>query len=344
MTTYYKFFQRYFKEYLLFMILFFVATEGIAVAIMFMTDKNFIKVLAIILGILVFVANIIVMLASKKIFEPLERFNKKFKEIRKLSGINEDEKITELQTVFEQIETVLAYQEKVMEEKNARDLLEQKMKYAELQNQINPHFLYNTLENIRAQAYIDDNDTIAEMTEALSRFFRYNISKDNEVVTLAQELENIETYIQIQQYRFQNRFTFHIYYHENENLAVHCRMPKMTLQPVVENAIRHGVENKIEKCHIHVHIRTCGKKVFLLVEDNGIGMDEYTLANFQKKLWGEESDEDKYEKQKDGNGIAMSNIHRRLQLLYGKEYGVISVSSTYGVGTEVEIAIPYIGI
>ena len=245
MTTFYKLFRRYFKEYLLFMILFFVATEGIAVAIMFMTDKNFIKVLAIILGILVFAANIIVVLASKKIFEPLERFDKKFKEIRKLSGVNEDEEITELQTVFEQIETVLAYQEKVMEEKNARDLLEQKMKYAELQNQINPHFLYNTLENIRAQAYIDDNDTIAEMTEALSRFFRYNISKDNEVVTLAQELENIETYIQIQQYRFQNRFTFHIYYHENENLAVHCRMPKMTLQPVVENAIRHGVENNV---------------------------------------------------------------------------------------------------
>lgn len=228
-----------------------------------------------------------------------------------------------------------------IEAKHARDLLEQKMKYIELQNQINPHFLYNTLENIRAQAFIDGNETIADMTEALSRFFRYNISKDNDVVHLSEELDNIQTYIQIQQYRFLDRFSFQIFYHGNEEAVLHCRIPKMTLQPIVENAISHGVENKIEQCHISVHIETVENKLILLVSDDGAGMEEKILDRLRESLSNGETATRSEEKQTNGDGIAIANINKRLKLLYGEEYGITSISSMLGIGTEVEITIPY---
>lgn len=258
-------------------------------------------------------------------------------------------KFVSKKTLRNQMELLLKTQKQMMEKEHERDLLEQRMKYAELQNQINPHFLYNTLENIRAQAFIDGNETIAEMTEALSCFFRYNISKDNDIVNLSEELKNIQTYIQIQQYRFQDRFQFKIYYHDNENVVQHCKIPKMTLQPIVENAIAYGVENKIEQCHINVHIETTNEKVILLISDDGAGMDETVLQKLWVKLEAKKTEKESFsdceymKKQTHGNGIALVNINKRLRLLYGEEYGITSISSMVDVGTEVEITIPNSG-
>ena len=218
-----------------------------------------------------------------------------------------------------------------------RELLEARMKFAQLQNQINPHFLYNTLENIRARAILDDNEIIADMTEALSRFFRYNISKRTDVVKLSEELDNIRTYMHIQQYRFSNKFDFQVFIHDEDASVLNAQIPKMTLQPVVENAIFHGMENKIGKGHIEIHIESDVENVYVLIEDDGVGMDEKALKELREKL--SQKADGQWAVGHGSDGIAMRNVNNRLKLFFGESYG-ISVSSTENVGTEVELVLP----
>lgn len=218
-----------------------------------------------------------------------------------------------------------------------RELLETRMKFAQLQNQINPHFLYNTLENIRARAILDDNEIIADMTEALSKFFRYNISKRTDVVKLSEELDNIRTYMHIQQYRFSNKFDFQVFVHDEDVSVLNAQIPKMTLQPVVENAIFHGMENKIGKGHIEIHIESDAENVYVLIEDDGIGMEEKTLREVRAKL--EEKPDGNWAAGRDSDGIAMCNVNNRLKLFFGERFG-LSISSTENVGTEVELVLP----
>ncbi len=238
------------------------------------------------------------------------------------------------------IHTLLDELQHSMAREHAEVLLRQQSKYAELQNQINPHFLYNTLETIRGQAVIDDNYIIADMTEALAKYFRYNISKDNDTVTVEQELENIQNYIQIQQYRFQDRFVFRIYPHVETEVYAACLIPKMTLQPIVENAIFHGMEQKMEKGHIYIHIEATIDRLMIIVADDGVGMDEEALEKLQQKLQQADGVSELPQKP-EHNGIAMENVNNRLRLLYGGDYG-LKVSSTKELGTEVEITLPRI--
>jgi len=241
-------------------------------------------------------------------------------------------------SMADSISTLLEELRLSMEREHAEVMLRHQSQYAELQNQINPHFLYNTLETIRGQAVIDDNYMIADMTEALAKYFRYNISKDNDTVTVAQELENIRNYIQIQQYRFQDRFVFRICPHDEYEEYAHCLIPKMTLQPIVENAIFHGMEEKLEMGHITIHIETTPERLIVLVADDGVGMDEDTLRKMNQKLRQASGMEPMPQKARH-NGIAMQNVNSRLRLLYGEGYG-LRVSSTKDLGTEVEITLP----
>lgn len=293
----------------------------------------------VVLSIVLALLGIIVILFFKKVYIPIKNIETKILEFSKNVDAEIEDIFTEPRTILEQIDELLELQKSTMEQEHARAIMTQKMKYAELQNQINPHFLYNTLENIRGQAIVDENNTIAEMTEALARYFRYNISKDNDVVKLSQELENIRTYIQIQQYRFKNRFTFQIYNHDDTDVIYHCQIPKMTLQPIVENAIFHGLENKIEKGHIGIHIEVADTLITLLVADDGVGMDSETLHNLNTKLKASRKKPEWIEEKENSNGIALENVHNRIRLLYGENYG-LNISSTQGVGTEVEISIP----
>lgn len=292
---------------------------------------------AIILAIL----GVLITLFIYKIYLPLGKLEDKMSEFVQQRNLINGEALSEPATMLEQIDQFLEIQKKAIEKEHAQAIMTQKMKYAELQNQINPHFLYNTLENIRGQAIVDDNFTIAEMTEALARFFRYNISKDNDIVKLSQELENIQTYMQIQQYRFKDRFTFHIYNHDVSDAIYHCRIPKMTLQPIVENAIFHGLENKIEQGHIDIHIEAGQQRMTILVTDDGIGIEEETLQKLNNRLRSDGKKIEWIEEKENNNGIAMENVNNRIRLLYGNAFG-IHVSSTRGVGTEVEITLPLI--
>lgn len=209
-----------------------------------------------------------------------------------------------------------------------------------LQNQINPHFLYNTLDTIRSLALINDDEQVAEMTEALSTFFRYSIGKRGHIVRLEEELENINHYLAIQNYRFQNKVSYQVIIEGNREEILSCRIPKLLLQPIIENAVYHGIEPKVGPGSITVRIFTTAASLVIHIRDDGIGMEETELQAIRGVLRQEKHIEDRSDHPQ-GIGIALINIHQRIQLNYGEEYG-IRVASTKDVGSEVELRIPIV--
>lgn len=211
--------------------------------------------------------------------------------------------------------------------------------YLALQNQINPHFLYNTLESIRSEALMAQLDSVAEMTESLATFFRYTISNVENLVSVEEELQNCETYFRIQQYRFGDRLRLNIQCDQDEREELYrCRLPKLTLQPILENSIIHGTELKVGTGNLTIHIERTLKRLLIRVSDDGIGMDEQTLARVNGKL-GKGGLNNPQLKQEQPGGLALVNVDERIRLLFGGEYG-LHVFSTPGVGTDVEINLP----
>ena len=233
---------------------------------------------------------------------------------------------------------ILKYSSEITRQ-NTAQIFDKQTELTALQSQINPHFLYNTLETIRGQALIDGNEEIARMTEALGAFFRYSISRRGTLVTLRDELTNINNYMLIQSYRFNNRFQLEVIVEEEDAAAYECLVPRLIIQPVVENAIFHGLEDMDENGRITIEVTLTEDNLILMISDNGKGIAESDLENLNERI---HSPEKKLLEMTEGThrtGIALPNIHRRIQLLYGEDYGV-SVYSTPGQGTDVEILMP----
>ena len=232
---------------------------------------------------------------------------------------------------------------RMTEDLNSSKLLslnKRQAQYLALQNQINPHFLYNTLESIRSEALLSGLDTVADMTEALSVFFRYTISKVENLVSVEDELQNCETYFRIQQYRFGSRLELSITCDPDERDELYrCRLPKLTLQPILENSIIHGTETKIGVGHLSIHLERTQKRLLIRVSDDGVGMDTAALARLNDRL-GRSMLEFSASQQSTG-GLALVNVDNRIQLLFGEEYGM-HVYSVEGEGTDVEIVLPLI--
>lgn len=206
-------------------------------------------------------------------------------------------------------------------------------KQAELEvltSQINPHFLYNTLETIRGQALHSGESKIAETTKALADIFRYSISKKGAMIQLHDELDNIKNYFKIQQIRFDNRFELKL---KIDDDVGQIQIPKLLVQPVIENALKHGLEPKSgEGCIVITAFRT-EYRLEITVEDDGIGMSVEELTMLNAKLAGAESFIDIQ-----NNNIGLYNINERIKMVYGQEYG-ISVISARQIGTKVTLSL-----
>jgi two-component system sensor histidine kinase YesM len=209
---------------------------------------------------------------------------------------------------------------------------------AALQSQINPHFLYNTLESIRGQALWEGMDEVAEMTETLSLYFRYGISVKGNTVRLGDELRYVEHYVRIIKYRFGERFSFSIAC-EDEGL-LDCTLPKLTIQPIIENAVRHGLEEKSGVGSVEVRISATEECLLVRVVDDGVGMGEEAIAALNARL-RDPHPASEVELDDRRSGIALVNVNARIRLLYGEGYGVFP-SSSLGSGTDVEIVLPLI--
>lgn len=196
-----------------------------------------------------------------------------------------------------------------------------------LQAQINPHFLYNTLDLINWEAMDHNAPEIAEISRALARYYKISLNRGEDLISLNEELRHVETYVQIQNYRFDNRISLHIDVPEELR---GLKIQKIVLQPLVENAILHGMLmlEKGERGTVTITGWKQSGDLFLTVKDEGVGMPASQLRNILT---------DKPVVDRHGYGIR--NIHKRLQLQYGEKYG-LHFDSTPGKGTTVTIRIP----
>ena len=236
-----------------------------------------------------------------------------------------------------QLETM----EKILKAPGVMELNRRQAQYLALQNQINPHFLYNTLESIRGEALIAGLDSVADMTEALAKFFRYTITKVENLVSVEEELDNCETYFRIQKYRFGDRLRFYVECDEEDREDImNCRIPKLTLQPILENSIIHGTELKVGTGTLRLQFERTDSRLIIRMSDDGVGMDEMMLTRLNRKLEGDAGAVAFREEGREG-GIALANVNNRIHLIFGEEYWM-HVYSVPQKGTDVEISIPMV--
>ncbi len=296
-------------------------------------NDMFARILAvgIILGIFVFV---IVALVVKKSFrlagEITDPIGGVSENVRKVGHGNFD--ITPVETnVIEvkeldrgilkmagRIQTLL---ENVKEEERKHHMIQLEL----LQAQVNPHFLYNTLDTIVWMVEADMHDEAIEMLTHLSVFFRTVLSKGEDVISLHDEVLHTKSYLEIQQIRYSDILDYAI---ELPQDMEEIRLPKMTLQPLVENALYHGVKEKRGKSSIWITFEDAGRDIVIQVKDDGIGMTEDRLREVQEGLKNNQS-----------VGFGMSAVEGRLKLYYGEEYG-LDICSKYQEGTVIRVNIP----
>lgn len=197
---------------------------------------------------------------------------------------------------------------RVNHEKEEQQRLLQEKQIQQLRAQVRPHFLYNTLESIYCLAQSAGDQRIAVMTGALGKMLRTSLSDKRDVITIGEDLQFTRNYLDIQQIRYGDRLK--VEYDVPETFLA-CRIPAMTIQPLVENAIHHAAEKMLDTCLIHISVAVTGDGIELIVEDNGPGTDEDILAKLESG-----------EVQPEGLGIGMRNIHKRIRHTFSDAYGL----------------------
>ena len=289
---------------------------------------------AVICIFLFIIFDIIFFIVCKKtILEPLETIRNRIKSFNKGEALQEIYRTDVI--IMDEFPWVLEKFKHLINTGNVLELSIKQAQYLALQNQINPHFLYNTLDAIRTDALIAGINQVADTIEALSAYFRYTVTNIDKYGTLAEELGSIKDYMTIQQYRFGENLKLDI---ENiDDSLMHNLLPRMTLQPLVENAIYHGLEAKRKKGTVSISAHVTEDLLILNVSDDGCGMDIRAVDKLNAYLGRADSEYITSEKKK--GGIALRNVQSRIKLLFGEEYGM-QIFSEIGVGTTIRILIP----
>lgn len=262
---------------------------------------------------------------SNLISKPILRLTKVMQKVEKGDlEIRSDEKsyneVASLSVSFNSmIERINVLMERIKQEETELRKTELKA----LQAQINPHFLYNTLDSIMWMCERNRGKDATEMVSALSSLFRISISKGNEVITIRDEIIHAESYLTIQSIRYKNQFEYMI--NADESLMDY-KCLKIILQPIIENAIYHGIDRMVDKGLIVINIMPFEDKVLMQVIDNGLGMPEEIMAGILSS-------------EKDTFGIGLRNVNSRIQIYFGQEYG-IKIQSEADIGTCIDILIP----
>lgn len=274
----------------------------------------------------------LLMIISNLITKPLHRL---INAIRKFSCGDFEQKV-EVETRDEFGEAAACFNSMVSAIKNLIDenyvikLRERESEIAVLQAQINPHFLYNTLDSLYWQAVESENEELAESVLALSQLFRLVLSQGQSEISVESEMELVSCYLKIQKMRFTKRLDYHV---EITPEVAAVRIPKLIIQPFVENAIVHGFEKTKGKCELKVQAERDGDFIRFQIKDTGIGMTEEQIA----RVWKNEPD--RYAKQRVGR-YAIRNIRERLQLVYKGDFK-LDIQSAVGKGTEVTIVLAF---
>lgn len=214
-----------------------------------------------------------------------------------------------------------------------KNVYEQKLHLKEaeirlLHSQINPHFLYNSLDNVIWMNKSQKHDEANNLVKAIVKFFRFSLSKGDEIVTVSQVKEQMESYFSIQKIRYADRLKVGM---DFEKPILHCKMLKLLLQPIIENSIYHGIEKKAGEGMIEISGNREGNTLVFKVEDDGVGVSPERLTEVNRIINSDEQDEE--------NFSALQNINKRIKLFYGDDYG-IELSSHEGEGTTVIVKVP----
>jgi two-component system sensor histidine kinase YesM len=277
--------------------------------------------------ILFFVA----LIYTRKITQPIELMMYQMKQVEagNLDVRVESNVYNELDDLSEGFNQMVNQVKNLMEDIVAVEHNKNELELEVLHAQINPHFLYNTLNTIRWMAKIKGEDSIAEALVALVKLLRVSISFGNNMISLKEEIEYIENYILIQRLRFNQLFEVH-YDIQEEHRSLN--IPKLILQPIVENSLIYGIdeaEKREEPIIIHIFTREIQDHIEIVVEDNGSGIEKAVLDNIFKQ----EQNINRFSK------VGLNNVNQRLKLYLGDAYG-IQIVSTVGVGTTVIISVP----
>ncbi len=297
------------------------------ITLMSLTVFAFLLILALFLSVVI----------PNSIVKPIHKLNDVTRQVAKgdlsvrvkdLSGVEVRQLGKSLNIMIEKIHNLL----------NAVKVEEENLRAAELellQAQINPHFLYNTLDTIIWLSEAGNQDDVVEVVSALSDFFRTSLNHGNGMFTLREEERHVRSYLQIQQVRYQDILEYDISIPEELYKTV---LPKITLQPLVENALYHGIKNRRGGGKIEISAVLIGDDVIISVKDNGMGMDEERLMKVISNL-DDKNQEISGQRMRESYGLY--NVNQRIKLKFGKQYG-LSISSVFGEGTCAEVRIPYV--
>ncbi|WP_276355828.1 cache domain-containing sensor histidine kinase [Cohnella caldifontis] len=266
---------------------------------------------------------------SAKISQPIKRLEKSMQLVERgnfdiLVPIRRDDEVGRLSRRFNLMVTrIRELMNQIIHEQEAK----RKTELEVLQSQIHPHFLYNTLNSVVRLAGTGKNEEVITMITSLSKFFRISLSKGKTVIPVADEMEHVRHYLIIQKMRYKNKFEYAI---EAEEAALDCLTLKLVLQPLVENAIYHGIEPGADEGFIAISAAVVEGKLRLRVKDDGLGMGPETLAGLLEgpKAGGVRE-----------NGIGLYNVHERIRLQFGDEYG-LRIQSEREAGTTVDVWLP----
>jgi len=302
---------------------------GVSYANELVDNQNEVLLSIVFLGtICIIIAIIISLFLSQRVTQPIKRLQGYMKEVE--NG-NFDihvpvSKTIEIQRFARAFNMMVGKIKELMTQTVSDQEQKRKSEISALQAQINPHFLYNTLDSIVWMAESNKSREVVLMTSALAKLFRSSISKDDELVAIRTEIEHITNYLMIQKMRYKNKLDYHI---EISELVLEYRIIKIIMQPLIENAIYHGIKMKQGPGFIRIASEETQTDIIVIIEDNGNGMDEEKLKSLLLSTAVMES----------GRGIGVRNVHERLKLYYGEKYG-LTYHSVLGVGTTVYIRIP----
>ncbi len=289
--------------------------------------EHMVRICGILLLLVLVTATLLGVLFSRLFAQPANRLTRAMGEFEKdaenfqfvpVRGTNE---ISALSDSFGHM--VLRIQ-RLMERVRQEEITLRKTELNALQAQINPHFLYNTLDSIAWMCEEARTEEAVEMVNALARLFRISISRGHELITLEKELQHARSYLKIQNYRYKNQFSYSF---DIEESCLPYLCNKITLQPIIENAIYHGIDRMVDEGRIDICIREEEAAIRMTVTDNGVGMTKEQCAEILHREAG------------DRTGIGIKNVNDRIRIYFGEEYG-LRITSELDEGTCVEIRIP----
>lgn len=265
---------------------------------------------------------------SQRIVNPIDEICERLEAIGKGSLLVREPvhaDVEEVQLLSDGIESMVGRLIQQIDKNAEQEKQRRRTELALLQAQINPHFLYNTLDTIIWLIESGEISAAVTMVGSLSNFFRFSLSRGQNVITLAEEQQHIRSYLEIQQMRYRDLMDYEIDIPDELKEYI---LPKLTLQPLVENALYHGIKIRRRKGLIRVTGKSQGERLVLVVEDDGSGMTKERLKAVRASLADEKPE-----------GFGLRTVNQRIQILFGKEYG-LTMESTPDVGTRVTVTIP----